>query len=806
MTSAFASSDSLGDAVDDVGETSFDGFDVSHISHVRSDEEEEEEEAESTLTSKQQEMQKHHHTQQNDDQGNPVQNEGWFTSDDSSYDRFIRMQHSSSSTPPTHPPTTPLDLSSYRSTTLAEERAKLRERKSGIMQQQKQEPEAPIQPIPNPDASPSPTPKLSPHIPKLALSSILKKMPTTQPDNQVEQTHFNHPAVAIPSPSTITLTARPLLSSSSLASGSSTTRSRLTQFNTRLRAARKIQKWYRDHLACKSAKQELAARKIEIEGMNRRARGFDPRGEVGGKRLQFDDIEVAETAHTARGVDRKKSLAHLKEKIAARQGSMTARHASASPSRSRLFQPTSSSTLTQQSASPGSSPSSPSKRSKSVQRSPPATAENQTLSPTATASAIARRARFTASPLESSHLAAVESNRCYPLPPPRAMGALTAAVQGFLVRHQMAQERVKGLVRQIKDVAAMIDQVRQEQAANPSQGEHARYATFFLKSLRQQLAGLKGQLAAIFRQPALSNYAKKPIGVVSPSPSRIRFDHSTSPQHQLQPINASPEPSTAGGDGSATARPVSASVNMLKRKSQRRFLKKKDPVPLPDVSSTTTPTGSQTARPATAGPLRTSAVQRADDHHAVDESKDAGDLPTSRSFLKRKSKSIDPHKVDWSHIRPRISNKLEGYKAFPNSIYESATGREWNEHDHAAELGYASSSNLHSPTQSSLQRDRWNSRKSSIPVPSNGSQTSRERGEKDSSRRIFKPSGNSSSALPLVPNTDSAVPPLSPTAQSKSKKSRHIILEPKKMDLSKSVAYTGMWHIGMYVVLISFLC
>ena len=162
---------------------------------------------------------------------------------------------------------------------------------------------------------------------------------------------------------------------------------------------------------------------------------------------------------------------------------------------------------------------------------------------------------------------------------------------------------------------------------------------------------------------------------------------------------------------------------------------------------------------------------------------------TSRTFLKRRSQKQPSHKLDWSRVSSKVDVKLDNYRApSNNALFDAATGKEYmpdRPHTSGGHLPHNSPTPV--PATARVSQDR--SRKvGSVSVSnSSGSQTARE-SVSQKKKRAFRPSGHV--AQPVLANTDSAAPPLSPnarpsTAHAHQRKSRHIKLEPRPMDLSK---------------------
>lgn len=565
-------------------------------------------------------------------------------------------------------------------------------------------PTAAAAPISIPHRSP-----IAPFIPKLALGMIGQQTAATP---SVSAAPSMHPS-----------SARPMS-----AAGASTTRSRLSAFNLKLRAARRIQAWIRNMQACKPAKMEARARRTERSAMQRAeaavsAQPATAETDAPPRRLLFDENGPA-VALPSRSADEKKhTLAHLKQKLAARSsggGAATARPATATTSNPTSPQP----------VVAGFSRATASSMTRTQSRSP---------SPQLRTPGSGARAR-SARPSLNHAAAPLERMRSFP---PHAVPALRATLQGFLVRHILAQRPAQEVIAQIRDVEALIEQLQRERVAG------GRYDIQFHRGLLSQRSTLKEKLVAL-----LEPQQQPPPGAFSPSPSRVKFERRMmSPRSEHQQYLAAQE-SDAVRAG-------------LKRKTVRRFLKRKDE---PAMS-----------RPATAA-ASSSSVPPA--HHGDDDSWDGADresrdesmsgAQSARTFLKRKSKKMGGQKLDWSAVRPRVDDKIGGgYRGPSNAIYESATGREWDERDREQALGGQA---LPPPPQQ--QRSVR---------PKRGLQTARERSSSNPVRRAaFKPSGNAAGVLPLVANTDSAVPPLSPIASARTaKKSRHIILAAKKLDLSR---------------------
>jgi hypothetical protein len=414
----------------------------------------------------------------------------------------------------------------------------------------------------------------------------------------------------------------------------------------------------------------------------------------------------------------------------------------------------------------------------------------------------------------------------------------------------LAQRPAQELVRQIRDVQALIVQLEAERASG------AKYDGPFLRNLTSQRHTLKEKLAALFEQSNQSYAAYS----LAPPPSRVRFGevnrHRTALPTSPLPGGAVDASYNAAGAGAEHPRAVAAgAAAMLKRKTVRRYLKKKEQ---PTLQADSVASSFAGARPSTAAPASRPpfvALSFADESSSssfIDESSvydsssasaaaapGASGAQTARSFLKRRSQKTAPApRVDWKAVaRPKVDAKHdEGSYLGPggsNPVYESATGREWDERDRV-EAGWiggggggggggfaarpstampqSSPNNPRAsmPPLSSLPAERPVHRKTSS---ASGSQTARSSGPsaRDSTDappprpKVFKPSGHAGGALPIVANTDSGAPPLSPTARdpagavgvasatassrarssSTKKASRHIILAAKKMDLSR---------------------
>jgi len=143
---------------------------------------------------------------------------------------------------------------------------------------------------------------------------------------------------------------------------------------------------------------------------------------------------------------------------------------------------------------------------------------------------------------------------------------------------------------------------------------------------------------------------------------------------------------------------------------------------------------------------------------------------TARSFLKRRSQKTAPApRVDWKAVaRPRVDAKHEegsylGPSSLHNPVYESATGREWDERDRA-EAGWMPAGGAGrarvAVTPLALPAEQQTHRPAHRKTPS-GSQTARSAPREQAPPKVFRPAGFTGAVLPIVANTDSGAPPLS---------------------------------------------
>ncbi len=459
----------------------------------------------------------------------PRADRDWFADPASSYDAFVqnKLQQAGSTDAPARP--SPVQPS------LSEERQRLRERKSGgfgssgeladMLAVSSQNAAAAF---PSFSAVAPGKPAAAFSIPKLSLSS-LNKQPSYSSGAGSASSGGSGPSASPPA-----------------ANGSQTTRSRLSAFNHRLRAARKIQKFVRDRQACRPAKQEAQARRAERAAMLRAEIGYghqqqqqtaDPT-----RRLAFDDANQSLSTAAIPPV-RKQALAHLKEKLTARgsgggagAGSFTARPSTAAA----VVTPTAAAAA----AAAATSAVAAGRARGTVVRS-----SSRTPSPPLPRRPTTVAARMSTPPKSTVPL------RVRPFPA-HAAPPLRALLQGFLVRSVLAQRPAQELLAQIRDVDVLISQLVAERSTG------GKFDGPFLRSLTQQRAILKERFTALFEPPQVVP------GSLAPPPSRIRFD--------AQAISIARSPVSPNADGSGSeSRPATAGA-MLKRKTVRRYLKKKE--------------------------------------------------------------------------------------------------------------------------------------------------------------------------------------------------------------------------------------